>query len=456
MNLDRSVRPLEQGKIIFRLPEIKKFKLSNGLDIYFVKKSNLPVIQINFLIESGSKDDPAGKKGLAHLTAALVDEGAGEYDSLQLDNEIEMLGTVFGVSADQDNTMLSMVCLAEHFTRSLELLSKVILEPHFSDSEFERERSKIISKLHQLKDNPGYVASSVFEKLVYRDTAYAYQPFGESNSLKNINNNDVKNFYSSAYSAPNSSIIVVGDIEEDELKERLEKYFGVWNNKIMNMDKVETPSLEETAFYFVHKNDAPQSEIRIGHISTGRNNPEYYAKNLVNTMLGGQFTSRINLNLREDKGYTYGANSNFNYTKHLGYFKVGTSVESRFTGASVSEIIKELNLIRETISEKELNYVKSYLVKRYPSLFETNSKIAKNIANIIIYSLPQNYLDTYIDNIFTTQLEEVKTAAVNNILPDKLVVLAVGNRDEILPQLKEISDSEVIELDDEGRESGNQ
>ena len=453
MNLDRSVRPLEQGKIIFQLPEIKTFKLSNGLDIYFVKKTNLPIVQMNFLIQSGSKDDPAGKKGLAYLTAALIDEGAGEYDSLQLDNEIEMLGTIFGVSADHDNTMLSMVCLEEHFNRSLELMSKVILEPHFSAPEFERERSKIISKLHQMKDNPGYVASSVFEKLVYHDTAYAFQPFGEVSSLKNITNDDIKDFYARAYSVPNSTMIVVGDIDEAELKDRMEKYFGFWKNKIMNMDKVESPALEDTRFYLVHKNDAPQSEIRVGHISTGRNNPEYYAKSLVNTILGGQFTSRINLNLREDKGYTYGANSNFNYTKYLGYFRVGASVESRYTGASVSEIIKELNLIRETISEDELNYVKSYLVKRYPSLFETNSKIAKNIANLIVYSLPKNYLDTYIDKIFTSQLEEVKTAAVNNILPDKLVVLAVGNKDEILPQLKEVAGKEIIELDDEGRES---
>ncbi len=401
MNLDRSVRPLEQGKIIFQLPEIKTFKLSNGLDIYFVKKTNLPIVQMNFLIQSGSKDDPAGKKGLAYLTAALIDEGAGEYDSLQLDNEIEMLGTIFGVSADHDNTMLSMVCLEEHFNRSLELMSKVILEPHFSAPEFERERSKIISKLHQMKDNPGYVASSVFEKLVYHDTAYAFQPFGEVSSLKNITNDDIKDFYARAYSVPNSTMIVVGDIDEAELKDRMEKYFGFWKNKIMNMDKVESPALEDTRFYLVHKNDAPQSEIRVGHISTGRNNPEYYAKSLVNTILGGQFTSRINLNLREDKGYTYGANSNFNYTKYLGYFRVGASVESRYTGASVSEVIKELNLIRETISEDELNYVKSYLVKRYPSLFETNSKIAKNIANLIVYSLPKNYLDTYIDKIFT-------------------------------------------------------
>lgn len=450
MKLDRSLRPLEQGKIIFSLPEIKTFKLSNGLDIFLVEKKNLPIVQINILVQSGSKNDPSDKKGLAHLTAALLDEGAGEFSSLQLDNEIEKLGSMFGVAADHDNSMLSMISLKEHYPRSLELLAQVLLEPHFSEIEFEREKLKHLSRLQQLKDNPGFIASSVFEKLIFKETAYSFPVYGDAISLNNISNEDVKDFYTSAYSIPNSTLIIVGDVEEAELRERLEKQFGSWRNKIINMDKVERPELDATKYYFVHKEDAPQSEIRVGHLSTGRNNTEYYAKNLVNTIFGGQFTSRINLNLREDKGYTYGANSQFSYNRNLGYFKVSASVESRFTGASIGEIIKELNLIRENISENELNFVKSYLVKRYPSLFETNSQIAQNIANILIYNLPEDYLDTFIDKTFKTSLNEVRSAAINNILPDKLIILAVGNRDEILPQLKEFSEKEVIELNDEG------
>lgn len=450
MTLDRSKRPLEQGKISFSLPEIKKFKISNGLDVYFVEKKNLPIVQFNLLVQSGSKNDPAEKKGLAYLTAALIDEGAGEYDSLSLDNEIEKLGSVLGITADHDNIILSMLMLKENIERSVELFSKIVLEPNFDEKEFEREKLKVRTKIQQMKDNPGYIAKSVFEKVVNQDTAYSFPIFGNEESINKIINEDVKEFYSSNFSIPNSTLIVVGDIDKQELKDLLEKHFRTWENHIMNMDKIETPFQKPTQFYLVHKEDAPQSEIRIGHLSSGRNNPDYYAKNLLNTILGGQFTSRINLNLREDKGFTYGASSRFNYYKNTGYFVVGTSVESKYTGASVSEIIKELKMVRKNISEEELNFVKSYLVKRYPSLFETNSQIAGSIANIITYNLAQDYLDTFIDKTFTTTLDQVNAAAENHILPDKLVVLVVGNRNEVLTQLEEISEKDIIELDVEG------
>ncbi len=452
MLIDRTKKPSEDGTIKFNLPKINKFSLSNGLNILFVEKNDLPIVQFNFIIDAGSKLDPAGKKGLATLTSMLIDEGAGEFDALSLDSELEKLGSIFSTGVDHDTFNISLLTLKENLDRSLYLFKLILTEPNFEEPDFERERKKLVTKILQLKDEPSFIARSVFEKITFSNSSYSFPGIGLQDDLITLSKNDIVNFYKKNITVTNSTLIVVGNITKDQLRDKLEKYFGGWTSKGENRFDMKGISRNKSKIFVVNKTGAAQSEIRIGHISKGRNAPDFLAKSVMNIILGGQFTSRINLNLREKNGFTYGANSSFLYNKMMGYFVVSTAVESKNTIASISEILFELKNIRKNIKTEELEFAKSYIIKGYPALFETYLQIANNLAMLIIYNLPENYFNNYIDNINKITLEKIIQAAINNIFPDSVNILIVGDRDVILPKIKELDEFEIVELNLNGEQ----
>ncbi len=446
----RSQCPEPEKKISFKLPAIERFTLSNKLNVSFIQKNSLPIVQISLIIPAGSKFDPSGKKGLANLTAMLADEGAGDWNALELDNELEMLGTILSISADHDSVFISILTLKENLDKSLFILSEILNRPRFNEEDFAREQKKCISKIVQLQDEPSYVASVAFDNLIFKNTPYAYPTLGFERTVDTITNNDVKEFFNSYYTIDNSLMVVVGNVNPLEIKDLLEKHLSGWKKYKSNTYGI-FPSKNDTGkFYFIHKEEAAQSEIRIGHTAKGRKAPDYFETIIMNSVLGGQFTSRINLNLREKRGFTYGAHSSFNYNKDFGGFEVETAVHSQNTGESVSEILKELRDIRENITEKEFEFAKSSLIKRYPSLFETYSQLAKNLTVLHLFSLPDNYFDTYIPNIENATIEQTIAAARNNIFPEMATVLIVGDKNIILPQLKQVTEEELIEVDGYG------
>ncbi len=444
---DRSLAPEPNSKITFKLPEIKKFELSNRLQVSFIGKNTLPIVQLGLIISAGSKYDPSDKKGLANLTSMLLDEGAGELSALELDNEFEMLGTIFSVSADQDSIFVSLLTLKENLERSLELFAKVITSPRFAEEDFQREQKKTLSKIIQLKDEPSYIASVAFDNLVCKNTPYAYPTIGYERSVASITNEDVRNFYKNYFTIDNSALMVAGDILMPEMKRLLEKYLSGWNNHKKASYGIFPLRNDSRKFYFIHKEDAAQSEIRGGHTSKGRNAEDYFETLIMNSVFGGQFTSRINLNLREKRGFTYGAHSAYIYNKEFGYFEIETSVHSKNTGESVAELLKEIEGIREEIKPEEIDFAKSALIKRYPALFETYAQMVKNMTLLNLYKLPGDYFDKYISKIENATYESVLAAARNNINPDKMIYLIVGDRREVLPQLKEVINEPVIEVD---------
>jgi zinc protease len=450
MKVNRTEKPLPKGDIEFHLPEIKSYKLDNGLNILFVQKEKLPVVQLNLVINGGSKFDNKNEKGLSYLTSMLIDEGAGEYDSLQLDNEFEKLGTVKGISVDQDLIYLSLLSLKEHFDRSTELFSKIVKSPALKKEDFEREKVKLLTKTMQLKDKPSYLADIAFDKLVMKGSSYIYPTIGYDQNIEELTHNDTDNFYRKHFYANNATLIVVGSLNENELLDTLSSYFEEWEHT------EEIPSLNQQVemspsnIYLVNKPDAPQSELRIGHNVGKRNDKDFFDLKLLNAVLGGQFSSRINLNLREDKGYTYGAHSTFNFLKDSGFFEVSTSVETKNTGASVKEIYKEIEGVKKEIHQSELDFAKSYLIKKYPSQFETYSQVAQNLTAMVLHSLNKNYFDNYISNLEKVDLNGMKSAADKYLITDKLQTLIVGDKEKLEPQLKELTDKEIIELDNYG------
>lgn len=439
----RNSCPEPRGEINFNLPPISKTKFYNNLPVYFIHKANLPVVQLGIIINAGSKYDNIEKYGTAKLTAMLLDEGAGKYSALQIDSEFESLGTIFNISTDKDSTIITMLSLTENFERSFELLSDIIKEPHFSENEFDREKKKLLTQLLQLRDKPQYLAHTNFERIIFRNTPYANPVSGNLDSLENILIPDLKNCYSDFYGINNAEIIVVGDITENKLFSIFEKHISDWEtSETPNFDMPKL-TVKESNTFIIHRENSPQTQIYLGHDSTGRNSSDFFAKSLMNTILGGQFTSRLNLNLREKRGFTYGVHSAFGYNKGIGQFYVSTSVKAENTGESVSEILKEISNIRKNISEKEIEFAKSYLIKRFPSQFETYSQLVHNLALLSIHSLPTDYFNHYVSNMNSLNMEDVILAAKTNLRENCFSTVLVGDKNLIVPQLE----SSYIELD---------
>jgi zinc protease len=445
--LNRSITPLPTKELSFNMPEIKFLKLGNGIDISFVRKEKLPIVYTEIIVFSGSRFDPSDKKGLGYLTSLLMDEGAGEFDALQLSEEFEKLGSVFSISTDHDTTILSILSLTENFERSLELVSKIVLKPRFDEKDFRREKKKILDRILQLKDEPSFIASSAFERRIFGEQYYGFPEIGFAESVARISNNDIKDIFARTFTSSNAKIVAVGNLTETEIVKLFDKYFNEWTSSSDNYQYFETPGRKKTSYYFIHKADSTQSEIRVGHISKKRNADDFIPTRIMNTILGGQFSSRINSNLREKRGFTYGANSSFSYYKEAGLFEISTAVNIENTGEAITEILKELNGIRDHITDEEINFAKSYLIKQFPSRFETLNQIAKNLESLLIHSLPTSELLNYTNKVKSAANEEVRASAINNVLPDELVVVAVGDRKNIFQQLKQIPGAEPIELD---------
>lgn len=446
MKIDRAIRPESKLAKKFDLPSIESFSLVNGLKIYFSEKPKLPIIKMNLMIPAGSRFDAYGHEGLAYLTSLLIDEGAGEYNSLQLAKEIDNLGSSIDISTNVDYIFLSLTSLTENFERTLELFSLILKEPLFDKQSFDREKAKHITKILQSFDDASYIGANAFQRNIFKGTPYDKPIIGFSNSVEDFDLTLVKDFHSRFFHSPQTNLIVVGNISENILTELLKKYLidfrldkSTQRNEINNVTN-------QANLFFINKEDAAQSEIIAGHLVKNRDADDHLAAKVANSILGGQFSSRINLNLREDKGYTYGAHSSITYNKYLGYFDINTSVQSKFTLNSINEIRKEVNLIRKNITEEEIAFSKSSLVRQFPSYFETYSQIIQRITTQVTHEL-DDYYDNYIQDIWDLSHEEIQTAAREYFKPEELSFFVVGDKKAIYNDLKKITDMELIELD---------
>ena len=433
--LDRTIKPIPSGKIALRLPEIKKFSLENKLKVYFVKKSTLPIIQLNFILLSGSIYDIQNQNGIAKLTSMLLDESAGNLSGLEISDKLETLGSILNISCNKEFTTLSLLTLKENLIKSLEVISRVIKSPNFNQDDFERELQRLKNQIIQLSDDPSYIASSQFIKTIYSNTSFEFPTIGSLESINKIKVDNIKKFYNEKFSPNSSFVVAVGNIEGNELKKILSTFFGDWqiNKSEVNLsNKVKKTSKQ---IVFIDRSNAAQSELRVGHFSKGRKSNDFYSRTILNSILGGQFSSRINLNLREDKGFTYGVNSNYSYNSLGSTFTISTSVKSENTLDAVKEILFELEDVKSTITEEEIAFSKSYLIRRYPSLFETYSQVATNVSVLPIFNLKDNYFKNYISNIGKVNLPEVVKAANENILMEEIVMVVLGNKNVIKDSL---------------------
>lgn len=445
--IDRKNKPETKSEIGFKLPQANEFLLENGLRIVFIHKDKLPLVRLNLMLNAGSKFDPENKKGLAHLTSLVLDEGADGMNALELSDEFDILGSNFNISTDNDLINFSLQCISENFERSLQLFSKILLRPLLNEDDFNREKKKLITRILQSKDEPEYLADQIFDRVILGSSNnYSYPVSGYEETVSSIALDEIKDYYKKYFTPLNSALIVVGDVNESELISLLNKYLSEWKTP-KNEPAISLTSVEPAKkIYLYHKKDSVQTEIRAGHITEKRNQKDFFQRYLLNTILGGQFTSRINLNLRERNGYTYGATSRFQYYKDSAFFEVSTSVGSENTISAIKEILFELDNIKDGVTTKELEFAKSSITKKFPLNFETYRQIASGVAGRILFDLPENYFDTYIRNILSVSKSDVDKAAKKFIMNDKLAIVLVGDKNILLPKLSELS-IDAVEVD---------
>jgi zinc protease len=452
--IDRTQKPTEGKTPKFTLPAIERTVLSNGLKVMFVRHGELPVLQMQLVFQTGATADPLDKPGIANLTMRLLDAGTKKRTALQIADEIDYLGASFNASASYDGSFINVLTLKKHLGKVLDVVSDILQNPTFPQSEFDRIKKEILTNLMQQKDRPELIASKVFSKVLYGDThPYGNSIDGTEASVNQITVDDVRKFYETFFYPNNATLIVVGSTKLVELKKSLEKYFVNWKPKEIVASEV--PKVNATinpGLFMVDKPKAAQSQIRVGSVGVSRNTPDYFALEIMNTILGGNFSSRLNWNLREQKGYTYGARSGFAYRKESGPFSASGGFKSSVTDSCVSEILKEINkMMSSDISSDELAFAKNTLIRALPRTFETPAQISGQLAGLVLYGLPDDYFNSYIQNLEKVTIQSVRNVSEQYLHPDKMIVVIVGDVELNKTNLEKLNLGNVHLMDADGQ-----
>jgi len=430
---DRSAPPKLGQPASLQLPPIHHFKLSNGLPVVLMEKSQVPLVQINLLIRAGSAMESAGKTGLASLTADMLDKGAGNRDALQLADAVDFLGANLSAGAGQHTSVVSLNTPLARLDSSLALLADVVLRPTFPNAELERLRKEKLTMLLQWHDRPSSIASVLFNRTLFSDNhPYGRPSLGNEKSLRALSTTDLKNFHGRYFLSNNASLIVVGAANVASVQGKLEKAFGSWRTgDIATSTWPGIKQVEKRQIYLADKPGSAQTEIRIGRIGVPRKTDDYFALTVMNTILGGSFTSRLNQNLREQHGYSYGAGSSFSFRPLPGPFLASAAVQTDVTDKALTEFMKELQRILEPVTDDELARGKNYVALGYPSEFQSVGQIAENLQELVTYDLPNEYFNNYMGRILAVTKEDVQRVAKKYIDPEKVAIILVGDRAKI-------------------------
>jgi zinc protease len=449
---DRTSPPQPGAPRPLHLPPLQKFVLSNGLPVVLMEKRGVPLVQITMLIKTGSAVDPAEKSGLASLTAAMLDEGAGTRSALELADAIDFLGARISTSAGPHTSSVALHTPVARLGEALPLMADIAMDPTFPSEELERLRKERLTSLLQWHDQPSTIASMAFsQKLFGPRHPYGIPTLGNERSLRSMRVADLKRFHETYYNPNNATLIVVGDVERSEIEQQLENVFGSWKGRTTaSVNWPDAMQVEQRTVFLIDKPGAAQSEIRIGRIGVSRLTKDYFPLVVMNTLLGGSFTSRLNQNLRETHGYSYGAGSFFDMRPLPGPFLAYSAVQTAVTDSALAEFFKELRGILRPIPDEELEKAKNYLALGYADNFESVAQIAAMLADMVLYNLPEDYFNTYVGKILTVKKEDVQRVAREYINPEKMIVVVVGDKAVIERGIRKLGlgKLEVLRIED--------
>ena len=429
-----AIRPQPGPPREYHFPRFEHHVLASGLSVIVAPVRKLPVVSVAAVIDIAAVDDPAGLEGVAELTAQALREGTTTRDGMKLALDLERLGTSIEAGADWDSTLASMTVLKDKLVPAFQIFAEVLMQPAFSEPDIERLKAERLAERMQILDEPRGLADESFARFVYAPGARYGEPMsGTTGSVSKISRDDVRAFYQRGYSPAATTIIIAGDVSIDEGIGLAESAFAGWTGAgSVSRPRFDAAARTGRAVEIVGKQDAAQSELRIGHVGVPRTHEDYFDIVVANAVLGGLFSSRINLNLREAHGYTYGASSYYDWRRQAGPFVISTAVQSEVTGEAIAETLKEIDRMRaEEITEDELTLATSYLSGVFPIRYETTASIASALASLVTFKLPRNYFDVYRARIAGVTSASVLKAAITHVKPEELQIVVVGNPDVI-------------------------
>jgi predicted Zn-dependent peptidase len=440
---DRSKPPALGPAPTLKLPQIQKRQLANGLPVWIVELHEVPVVQVNLIVMTGTADDPAGKFGVASLTTAMLTNGAGSRSALEIADAVDFLGADLNASSGIDSSAIRLHVPVARLSDALPIMADVALRPTFPKDELERLRQQRLTSLIQSRDDAPTIAALAFSRVLYGPThRFGTATMGTAETIKAFTVDDLHAFYAATFRPDNAALLVVGDVTPTTVLPLVEKNFAVWKTEGARPARPQFPTVPartQRAIYLVDKPNAPQSQIRIGSVAVPRSTPDYFPIQVANTILGGSFSSRLNMNLREKHGYTYGASSTFDMRIQPGPFFAAAGVQTDKTSESLTEFFRELNGILQPVPADELARAKNYVSLRFPAGFETTGDISRRLEEVLTYHLPDDYFSRYVSSINAVTSSDVQRVAGTYLQPDKLAVVVVGDRKAIEPGIRALN-----------------
>ncbi len=434
------------------LPPVTTRTLANGLQLMVVEQHELPLADFLLVVHTGGEADPMARPGTASLTSDMMDEGTASRTSLQIADQEAYLGVRLGTYSSWDQSAVSLHTPTSQLDSALALFADVALHPSFPAKELDRVRQDRLTDLVQLRDRGPAIADRAFASIVYGSShPYGTPLSGTEQSVMALTRAELQRFWATWYRPSNATLIVVGDITPDEAQRRVEALFGGWKRaRLPTVNYPPPPPANATTIYVVDKPGAPQSSFRIGAVGVPRSTDDYFAISVMNTILGGAFTSRLNQNLRETHGYTYGARSGFSMRQSAGPFLASAEIVAAKTDSALIQFMAELRGIRDTVPAVELEKAKRYLQLQLPGHFETTREIAGELVPVALYDLPLDFYDSYVKNIAAVTQADVQRVARQYIHPDSLAIVIVGDTKSITPGLRALNFGSVVERTVEG------
>jgi zinc protease len=432
---DRSKPPAPGPAPTLTLPAIQKFALGNGLRVWVLEQHEVPIVQANLVVLSGASADVPGQFGAASLTAAMLDEGAAGKAALALADEVEFLGAQLSTSASFDASAVRLSTPAAKLNEALGLMAQVALTPDFPTQELERLRTERLTALLQARDDAATLSSIAFPRLLYGpEHRYGTGAGGTESSLKSLGVGELRGFHRAHYRPDNAVLIVVGDVTPATLRPLAEARFSSWKAEgpmPAALPIRQSPQPGKRQIYIVDKPGAAQSQIRVGLVGVPRSTADYIALDVMNTLLGGSFTSRLNTNLREQHGYAYGAFSRFDMRRAAGPFSAMAGVQTDKTAEALKEFFNELDAIVKPVPVDELERFKNYTALSFAGEFETTGQLAGKLEEMAVYALPDDVFSSYVGAVQKITPADVLRVAKQYLLLDRLVVTIVGDRASI-------------------------
>ncbi len=449
---DRSKMPEVKEDPLVNLPSIWTRELQNGIKVYGIEYKELPLVDFQIEIKGGMLLDEKGKIGTANLLARMLLQGTKNKTPIELENAIEELGASINVYALSENIVIQANCLASKYESVLKLVEEILIEPRWDEKEFARIKNEVLESIRRSKSNPSVTASNVFNKLIYGEGhVFSNSLLGTHESVNSINIEDLKKYYQNNLTPNLSSFLFVGNIQQETVLNSLKNLESKWEKKDLTLPTVNQPQMPEKAqVYFVDFPNAKQSEIRIGHVGPSIKDEDFFKCYVMNYKLGGAFNGIVNMILREEKGYTYGARTSFEGNSTTGYFVASSAVQSNATLESAKIFKDEIAKYKSGITQEDLDFTRNAILKSNALRFETIAALRGMLTQISRYDYPLDFVKQQETIIKNMSLGKHKTLARFYLHPDKMIYLIVGDAKTQLDKLEELGFGTPILLDKDG------